>query len=331
MEPKYSITIPAYNRPEYLEQAILWALGQTVSDFEIVVSDDCSTEDIAAMVRAFDDSRVRYYRSSERLGATKNHQRAVHLAKGQYVIALNSDDLMLPQCLQIGGRCLDQNPKAGAAYFSITYFCKGRVSGFQSIPNLLYADEKVLAAQPWLEKFHGTTPSCCLFRKEAFARINGYKTSLRFAYDWDFYMRMMRFGGGVSFLPEILGVYRRHEEQMVQQHSIDALLDILDLWNLPEYEHWRSEEIADLLITEVRTLQLQGKPTRIVFDEVRQRKLVWKIAAAIPHALWKRMTRGARKAATLIDEHYTSPKNSEAAITLANQLVERHRLFRSSR
>ena len=320
MSPKYSIAIPAYNRREYLGQAIQWALEQTVSDFEVVVSDDCSTQDLGAVVRAFDDSRVSHHRSPDRLGATKNHQRAVQLSKGQYVITLNSDDLLLPKCLEVAGACLDRNPGVGAVYFSITYLRDGRGGGCQHMPKIQHADAKVLAAQPWLEKYVGTTPSCCLFRKEAFERIAGYRTFLRFAYDWDFYMRMMRLGGGVMFLPEILGVYRRHEEQMVLHHTMDGLRDILDLWRLPEYQHWPAAFLANNVINEVRTLQLRGQPAGIVLHEILDRKMFWKLAWGLPGAVWDRLIRRFRPTRTGVSDNYTVPTNLEEAVAAANKL-----------
>ena len=101
MTPKYSVAIPAYNRSDYLRQALESCLRQTVDDFEVIVSDDCSSEDLGAVVRSFGDPRIVYHRSEVRLGATANHQRAVTLSRGTYAITLNSDDLLLPDCLEV--------------------------------------------------------------------------------------------------------------------------------------------------------------------------------------------------------------------------------------
>ena len=116
MNPKFSIAIPVYNRPEYLRQAIRSALGQTASDFEIVVSDDCSTDDLRLVVNSFGDARISYHRSARNLGAAKNHQLSVSLSRGEYVVALNSDDLLLPSSLEAAGRALDECREAAAVY-----------------------------------------------------------------------------------------------------------------------------------------------------------------------------------------------------------------------
>src|SRR5512132_3203751 len=114
MPPKYSIAIPAHNRQDYLKSAIASCLTQTVDDFEIVVSDDCSVDDLQSVVDAFGDSRIRYYRSKVGLGASKNHARSVALSQGKYGINLHSDDMLLPNCLEVAGAVLDARPHAGA-------------------------------------------------------------------------------------------------------------------------------------------------------------------------------------------------------------------------
>ena len=61
--PKFSVAIPAYNRPEFLHQAIGSCLNQSLGDLEVIVSDDCSSDDLASVARSFRDDRVKYHRS----------------------------------------------------------------------------------------------------------------------------------------------------------------------------------------------------------------------------------------------------------------------------
>jgi glycosyltransferase involved in cell wall biosynthesis len=321
MSPKYSVAIPAYNRREYIEQTIEWTLQQTVSDWELLVCDDCSTQDLGTTVEAIGDPRVKYYRNPTRLGATRNHQRAVQLSQGQYVITLNSDDLLLPECLATAGACLDRNPSAAGVYFSLTYLRDGKVDGCQHMPKIRYANAEVFAAEPWLERYVGTTPSCCLFRRKSFEQIAGYRTSLRFAYDWDFYMRLMKLGGGVMFLPEVLAVYRRHQEQMVQQNTLDGLRDMLDLWRLPEYQHWPADLLATIAFNEVRSFQARGQPVRSVLRELTRRHLFWKVASGLPKDILARLVRRLKRPRLLTDENYVVPPNLAKAIATAQRLL----------
>lgn len=322
MNPKFSIVIPVYNRRDYLAQAIRSCLGQTTSDFEVLVSDDCSTDDLRALVDGFGDSRIRYLRSSSRLGAAKNHQHAVSLSRGSYVIALHSDDLLLPNCLESAGQLLDNCQGASAVYFSMTYLVGAEIHGFHPVPNLSFADKSIVHTNPWLEKFYGINPTCCLFRKSAFEELGGYRTSLRFVYDYDLYVRFMKNGGGVLFLPQILCVYRKHEEQAVQNATIDGLADVLDLWLLHEYSHWPASDIAELVLSQVGQTLRAGKSALTVFDQVRERGLGWRILQGMPKAIHRKLRRrldSAHKADENVN--YRSPTNVEDAMRAANALL----------
>jgi len=90
--PLVSVIIPTYNRPEFLKEAIASVLRQTYQHFEIIVSDDCSTENSQAIVESFNDSRIRFRRNPQNLGVGWNTTYAFKEATGKYVTSLNDDD-----------------------------------------------------------------------------------------------------------------------------------------------------------------------------------------------------------------------------------------------
>ena len=324
MNPEFSIVIPVYNRRDLLIQAVDSCLCQTISDFEVVVSDDGSSEDLRSVVETFRDSRISYYRNDARLGATRNHQQAVSRAQGEYVITLNSDDLVLPSCLEIAGQALKKWENAAAAYFSTTYLTDATVQGFHEIPRIEFANNETYQQNPWLEGYHGTSPSCCLFRKTAFDEIGGYRTTLRFAYDWDLYMRFMRRGSGVVFVPEVLSVYRRHAEQMVNDRSIDGLLDVLDLWCLPEYSHWSSATIAGLVLTHCSDTVRKKGSLRAVLRTLRKYDQKQRLWSGLPAALLKKTGLLGKGEKAGLGENYRTPNGVEAAIQRARAMLKDH-------
>jgi glycosyltransferase involved in cell wall biosynthesis len=320
MRPKFTIAIPVYNRLDYLEKAIRSSLAQTTGDFEVIVSDDCSTDDLRSVAYSFGDSRIKYYRSRDRLGPAKNHQLSVGLSQGGYIINLHSDDLLLPTCLEVAGRELDHCAGAAAVYFSMAYLIDSKIVGCQTVPKLRFANRRVYQQNRWLEKFHYVAPSCCMFRKAAFDEIGGYRVTLRFAYDWDLFMRFMITGGGVVFLPEVLSVYRKHEEQASQTISNQGLYDILDLWQLDEYSHWPSCEIASLVLTVlIRAMRHNGGWVDVL-DQVRRSGVSSRILWGVPEAFRRRLRRRTR-AKEQEDSYYEFPANLERAFRAANVLV----------
>jgi hypothetical protein len=224
--------------------------------------------------------------------------------------------------LEASGKALDECDAAAAVYFSATYLIGSRIEGVHPVPVIRFADKRILADNPWLEKFHGTSPTCCLFRKDAFSSLGGYRTSLRLAYDWDLYMRFMTAGSGVAFLPQVLCIYRKHEEQMVQGQSLDGLYDMLDLWPLEEYSHWPAWELADLVLSQMSLAIRNGGSIARLIDEVRRRRLGLRILAALPNALWRKYFSGNELTGPAGDLNYEVPGNVDSAMRQAAGVLQ---------
>ena len=113
MGPKVTVGIPTYNQSEYLRQAIRSVLNQTFQDFEIVVVDDCSTDDTAAVVEQFADDRIRYYRTPKTLRPPRSWNECLRLAKGELFSILPHDDLYDADYLRKMVSELDRHPEVG--------------------------------------------------------------------------------------------------------------------------------------------------------------------------------------------------------------------------
>lgn len=97
----FSITIPAY-KSSFLQEAIESCLAQSYTNFEIVVVDDASPEDLHSIVASFHDKRIRYYRNTENFGAVNvvdNWNKCLEYSHGDYVICIGDDDCLTPDCL----------------------------------------------------------------------------------------------------------------------------------------------------------------------------------------------------------------------------------------
>jgi len=320
--PKYSIAIPVYNRSNYLRQALKSCLAQTASDFEVVISDDNSSEDLKAVAMSFSDPRVVYNRSDLRLGASKNHQRAVALSRGKYVTNLHSDDMLLPDYVQVAGRTLDSCNAAAATYCAAISLKGSSIDGWQLVPRIGFADRKTYLENPWLEANPNVIPSCCMFRKTAFDQIGGYRISLRFAYDWDLFMRFMTVATGVVFIPQILAIYRRHEEQASNKEVYEHLYDTLGLWKLKEYSHWTDREIAALVLSKVMRSLKTGVGLSELVSNVRRSGQVWRLVKGVPGAIVQSLARRMGFCESQIQGHFKSPTNVESAIRAANILMK---------
>ena len=98
-EVEVSVIIPAYNTAQYIQQAIASLLSQTLENLEIVVVDDCSTDNTVEVIQSFDDPRLRLLLNEHNLGAGGARNRALRAATGKWVAVLDSDDWYAPERL----------------------------------------------------------------------------------------------------------------------------------------------------------------------------------------------------------------------------------------
>jgi glycosyltransferase involved in cell wall biosynthesis len=114
--PTFSVVVPAYNAAPTIGAAIESVLGQTRDDFELIVVDDGSTDDTAARIEPYlRDQRVRLISQANR-GQASARNTAITAASGVYVSLLDSDDLWLPEYLDLMGRPLDDDRSAAVVY-----------------------------------------------------------------------------------------------------------------------------------------------------------------------------------------------------------------------
>jgi succinoglycan biosynthesis protein ExoO len=101
MNVQVSVIIPAYNTEKYIAKAINSALFQTLTNIEVIVVDDCSTDNTMQVVQAIKDPRLKLISNSQNLGAGEARNRAIAVAQGKWVAVLDSDDWYAPQRLEV--------------------------------------------------------------------------------------------------------------------------------------------------------------------------------------------------------------------------------------
>lgn len=98
----FSILVPAF-KSAYLKECIESILAQTYRNFELIIVDDASPEDLKSIVDNYDDSRIKYFRNESNFGAVNvvdNWNKCLGYAKGGYVICMGDDDRLMPNCLE---------------------------------------------------------------------------------------------------------------------------------------------------------------------------------------------------------------------------------------
>ncbi|MEH6814117.1 MAG: glycosyltransferase [Motiliproteus sp.] len=113
--PLVSVCIPTYKGSAHLTATIDSVLKQTLTDFELIIIDDCSPDDTVDLVRRYNDPRLRYICNAHNLGPEGNWNRCLQEAKGRYFKLLPQDDLLYPDTLQRQVDILQNDPESQVA------------------------------------------------------------------------------------------------------------------------------------------------------------------------------------------------------------------------
>ena len=111
--PRLSIGLPVYNGEDFLAESLDSLLGQTYEDFELIISDNASTDGTADICRGYakQDSRIRYIRQPRNLGCAPNHNVLVQYARGDLFKWVSHDDLYGRELIERAIEALDEYPQ----------------------------------------------------------------------------------------------------------------------------------------------------------------------------------------------------------------------------
>jgi len=237
--PAVSVIVPNYNHARFLRRRIDSILAQTFQDFELILLDDCSTDDSRSILRQYSsDPRVRLQFNEVNSGSPfKQWNEGVGLAQGKYVWIAESDDYADVRLLERLVAVLNDEPAVTFAYCqSWRVFDDDRVDGFADFyldfldPHRWKADFSVDGHEECRNflLFTNTVPnaSAVVFRRAAYERVGGADESFRLGGDWKLWASMA-LAGGVAYLSEPLNYFRYHDTS-VRSKSRDDALDVAE-------------------------------------------------------------------------------------------------------
>ncbi len=120
----FSVIIPTFNRSNFLKVALFSVLRQKGISFEIIVSDNASTDDTEEVVKEFKDQRIKYFKNKENLGFSGNIKNCFSRSSGKYIFTLGDDDLILNQNTLLEVLKVMRKVKSGVANIGTIYWSK---------------------------------------------------------------------------------------------------------------------------------------------------------------------------------------------------------------
>jgi glycosyltransferase involved in cell wall biosynthesis len=203
----------AYNEERFLAEAVESVLAQSFADFELIVTDDGSTDGTAALAQSFveRDSRVRLVRGERNQGKPFALNRALAIRRGELIAWLDGDDVMLGEKLARQVATLDANPDAAGCSHDAEMFQSedGSVIGrFSAVAN--GAPLRSGGIELWFDPTYKMLPSATMIRA-TLCPPSGFDERLTFTNDWLFDIEVFRHGRCVA-LDDVLVRYRRHAD-----------------------------------------------------------------------------------------------------------------------
>jgi glycosyltransferase involved in cell wall biosynthesis len=222
-QPLVSIIIPHYNRAELLAETLASVEAQDYPSWEVIVVDDGSDPAQWAVVNGYANSRVRILQRTDGLkGPSRCRNLGAAAARGEFLVFLDSDDLLAPWCLAQRVQAAATDAAADLWVFQVLLFrerpgdmdvCWNGLEGDDDLERFLRSDP------PW----HTSSP---LWRREAFERVGGFNERVLYGDDAELHTRALLKGVNVhkysGCVPD--GFIRRGEEQRITNAQLPTLL-----------------------------------------------------------------------------------------------------------
>jgi glycosyltransferase involved in cell wall biosynthesis len=210
--PAFSVVLKAFNEEDWIADAIRSVLAQTMTDFELIVVDDGSTDGTAAVVEGFQtDPRVRMIRQENR-GVAAAINVGIGAARAPYAALIDADDFWMPGYLEAMRAALDSDPNAGFAYTDAWVLDHARARFWKMSSNAYLGEPEVPPADP--DAFLAALLEInfvfglAAIRRTAFEAVGGIDGSLRAAEDYVLWMRLLSKGFSAVRAPGRLAIVR---------------------------------------------------------------------------------------------------------------------------
>jgi len=270
--PTVSVIIPTYNRAKVLPRAIESVLTQTYDDFELIIVDDASTDDTAAVVEQFDDNRVQYYCLDENSGANAARNKGVERSSGELISFLDSDDELLNTHIErVVNKILELGNSVGGVYTSYEIIQNRKKTGIRLAKNKLTSPADVVADY----KMGGF--SCLTIRKNTFKKVGRLDEKFPACQDQEFLIRFLHHYD-IHPITEVLLIYHKHGQQIstnpkqriyAQNLLIETHADTFDKYGKSymnyargfQYVHLDNMKTANQLFRQA----VRGEPTNLLY------------------------------------------------------------------
>jgi glycosyltransferase involved in cell wall biosynthesis len=195
MTPTVSVIIPSYNHEEFIGECVQSVLDQTFQDFEVIVTDDASSDRTIEIIERFNDPRIKLFKYPKNRGASVAANNCIYRSQGKYIAMLSSDDAWYPEKLEIQVAYLDQHPEIGAVFGKVAWVNEtGELIKSKHFPYMDVFNVGNRSRFEWLGHFfyegNCLCHPCSLVRRECYEEIGLLNPAFASIPDFDLWVRL---------------------------------------------------------------------------------------------------------------------------------------------
>ena len=269
LRPEISICIPTYNGEKFIARTIQSVLDQTFSNFEIIVSDDGSTDKTLEIVRSFNDPRIVRIDSLSKVGAEANWNNSVANARADLIKLVCQDDVLYRHCLQTEFDAMSVSANQDVAFcFSLRDFVTPK-NRFIKGRRIAGSDQKKLSKTQMLRKIVRSggnpigEPMAVTFRKSTFERAGKFHGD--YVIDLNMWVGLLEVGSAL-FIPSRLSAFRISKTSWTSNLKKSQFESVRSLAKKIRRENRDSVSSADLVCGQV--VGLVRAPVRQVASQI---------------------------------------------------------------
>ena len=193
--PKVSIGIPSYNHEKYISETIESILNQTFQDFEIIITDDGSSDKTVEVIKEFSDPRIKIFTFKQNQGACKALNNCIINSQGKYFAYVSSDDVWELDKLEKQVKYLDENPQTPLVFTKVKIIDENSEEFMEKDhPYYTKFDQKNRSRSKWLRYFFYKGNCIChpsiMIRKDVYDDVGFYNERMANLPDWDMWVRI---------------------------------------------------------------------------------------------------------------------------------------------
>lgn len=201
--PKVSICIPTYNQVDYLKKTLSSIQEQDFDDYELVITDDSSTDSVEVLVKSYGfGEKLKYFRNEISLGSPENWNECIRRARGQLIKVMHHDDAFTcNRALTYFVQLLEENPDASFGFCATTVY---NPSNNKLRQNSVTKKQLIMLSRFPEKLFFGNiigAPSATIYRNWIGM---DYDPRMKWLVDIDFYIRILRHNGNIAYIPDAL-------------------------------------------------------------------------------------------------------------------------------